>query len=267
MATDDSDFDPFSDEEPPVPKSSAGSSLLMRGSIVAAIIAGIVIFLTAVVANNSASNSTAENTALAINQVARVILLVGFAGVLLAFRWPQIKQVLENRFKGNSEHSRIEQEGEQVGAPLSNRPTAATGSKNKAELRLLLGFSIAVLVVYWGAVFVVPTYWGNSVLLITEGVQLIGIAIMATLAVFVRGPIRGFAIGGLTVLLSSRLSGMVSTLAYMGMYTNSYSSSGMDGMWRGILQQHAITMTTALIAAMICAGLVALIESRQREAG
>lgn len=261
MASDDNDFDPFSDEEPPESESSAGSSSLMRGSIIVASISGIVIFLTAVTASNSASNSSAENTALAINQVARVALLVGFVGVLLAFRWPQIKQALGKSLDRGSERFRENRESEEGDSPLSSPAVIATDSGNKAELRLLFGFSIISLLMYWGSVFAIPTYWGSSALLVSEGVQLIFTAIMATLAVFVRGPVRGFAIGGLTVFLSSRLSSMVSSIAYLGMYSNIYSGNAMEGIWRSVLRQHAVTVTTALIAATICAGLVVLIES------
>jgi hypothetical protein len=91
---DPDDFDPFSDDEP---AETGGSKLkdnpLLFGCLVLAGVAAIGIFLTAVAASNSSPNSAMENTSLALNKISRVVLLIAFLGLLLAFRLPQLKRL------------------------------------------------------------------------------------------------------------------------------------------------------------------------------
>lgn len=259
MSSDEDDFDPFSDDELPESPKSKPASMLLRGSLIVAIVAGITIFLTAVAASNSPPNSSAENTALAINTVARVSLLAGFVGVLIAYRLNQIKNIVVGQITSHWQ-------------PQPSAPEDASSSQHitpphsrvepngriKAELRLLLIASGVTLLVLWVAVYAVPSNWGRSIFVVSEAIQLILAAVFATLFFYTNGPIRGFAIGGLTVLAGSRLAGATALMAISGV---AYSGYGWENLSQSILQQQALTLTIAFIAAMICACVVGIIEA------
>lgn len=253
MVREEDDFDPFSDDDPlsdqerQQPEKTASSKAL-RFSLFVVGAALVSILLTAIAANNSAPSSSQERLALGINQVARVILLLGFVGVLVAYRLTQIKTLLD-RIPGPS-----------IGKaePTSDGFEQTGNKQEKSGMLSLTMTTIIGLFVLWGLMFALSEAIGPTSMMVFEGIQIIFIAIMVTLGVYSQGIIRGFAIGSVSALVASRFDSLSALQSIIGFYSYQQPSE----IQRTLLTYALSKLTIACIAGLICAALVLIINRK-----
>ena len=317
---DPNDFDPFSDDEP---EENGGSKLkdnpLLFGCLILAGVAAIGIFLTAVAASNSVPNSMMENTALALNKISRVVLLIAFLGLLLAFRLPQLKRlfslasldgssnptpdVSSHALLGAMNPDRIDAEPSQsVDAtpslppegphsqafpqssqhppgqyasgqhPPGFRPqqagehakrTAPATEHTGIILGTLAAISIGIIAVSWVLALLIPGEWLRWTHIAIQSAQMFFASLMAVMVVFNRGPLRAFAIGSLAVILLTQLSGMGSAAAMAAIYGGYGGYSGFNNFGSGAYISEAISVTTILLAGLLAAAYVSILQYLQ----
>ena len=253
MVREEDDFDPFSDDDPlsdqeREPPQKTASSKALRFSLFVVGGAILAILLTAIAANNAAPNSSQEQLALGINQAARVVLLLGFVGVLVAYRLTQIKKLFDRIPVPSASNPRL------VGDGSGTTPSKPA----KSGMLSLIITTIVGLIVLWGLMFTLSEALGPTSMLIIEGIQVIFIAVMVTFSIYCQGLIRGFAIGSVSALIASRFESLSALQSMIGFYP--YQQPG--GIKRTLLTYALSKLTIACIAGLICAALVLLIERK-----
>lgn len=276
MVLEEDDFDPFSDDDESEEASTKEYSPVLRYSIIVVAASLLVILLTAIAANNSPPNSSVERTTLGINQGARVVLLLGFFGVLIGYRMPQIKELFASssnqrdyaHMLSHNSQMALEDDGVYTAKLAENGGQPATISKRRPPKQKPTIFTLMIITavglgLIW-AMLVAASFLA-SVLVgqLLEACQLLLIGLMAVLVFYARGPLRGYAISSLAVLLCCQMdgAGLIQSAIY-GMY--SYGDPSQ--LARAVMINSAIVYTTAGVAGLLGATIVLWIEkSREGE--
>ena len=217
----------YSDDAAAPTKSPISSSIdyhdrLRRFGVIVFALGFVGLFVAAVFLSNAKGNTSAESLASVLHQLAMVVILFGGVMVFVAYRWPQISQLMN--------------------------PSAVDMKRRvrRPFLNLAIG-NVVVYVLIVGATSLVsnpPSY--GFVPTLVGGSLTAAVGLFITMIVWHRGMLRGYAIGALAALT-------VNGFSLMMMMAN--------GFWGGnstvVVSGH---LAVILISGLISGGYVALIE-------
>jgi hypothetical protein len=207
---------------PVAPKSS--NSRLLRLCLIVLVASAAIAFLSGVAASNAPPSSTMETISSTVNRISAVVMLIGFCGILLAYRMPQWRQ----------------SELKMSGMHWVRSDYLYLVMANVAGAGLLLGFNMLVAPLF-----------GISMVGAVYALLSIYIALLVTMVVWHKDYLRAYAIGVLTVF-------GLQAFAFMGMI-----SAWTYGQVRGggsLNWQLSVLLLTAVLAGLICAGYVRLLS-------
>jgi hypothetical protein len=208
---------------------------LLRISVIVAAVAFALVFVFSLLGNNAPFNSTMQQVCNGISNVSAMIMLAACCGILFAYRLPHIDPV-----------------------QLRSGALAARGWLSNSFV-VLVAINLVAILMMWAGVFFLSGLFGLyfAVPLAIGLICLIGLA--ATMAVFHRGYLRGYAIGMLAVLVLVMNGGVGMFFMFIPGFRG--GMGGVAGYSIGI----ATLLTIAPFVGVLCAGYVALIEKLSRE--
>ena len=156
---------------------------LLRISVVVVIASAIVAVLAGVSSTNAAPNSAVEVIGSAVNRIAVLVMLFAFAGILLAYRIPYMRQALAKR------------------TPRTRTPRPFVN---------LLVLNLTWLGFFWLLLIALQTmFTGAPAIILLSLIFLYGALLTALIAVH-DGMVRIYAVGSLTAMVLACTSGAMS---------------------------------------------------------
>jgi hypothetical protein len=208
---------------------------LLRISVIIAAIAFALVFVFSVLGNNAPFNSTMQQVCYGISNVCAIFMLAACCGILFAYRLPHFDV-----------------------AQLPSGALAAQGWMSNS-FAVLVAINLMAILLMWASVFFLTGLFGVY-LALPLGFGMICLSgLAATMAVFHKGYLRGYAIGLLAVLFML-MNGSFGMMLMMGP-----GFGGGRGGGAGYSIGIAILLTIAPFVGLLCAGYVMLIQRFTRE--
>jgi hypothetical protein len=208
---------------------------LLRVSVIIAAIAFALVFVFSVLGSNAPFDSMLQKACFGISNVCAMFMLAACCGILFAYRLPHIDV-----------------------AQLRSGALAAKGWMSNS-FAVLATINLMAILVMWACVFFLSGLFGVFLTLPLGLGMLCLSGLAATMAVFHKGYLRGYAIGMLAVLFVL-MNGSFGMLMMMGP-----GFGGGRGGGAGYSIGIAILLTIAPLVGLLCAGYVMLIEKYTRE--
>jgi|694.fasta_scaffold13688_2 hypothetical protein len=184
---------------------------LLKLSAWAIVFFGVLVALSSVAVNNTSYGSSEYQIARAINLGIALLLLLSFAGVLLAYQLPRFRSLSSRMFLSSSQ----------------SRDGSRSVLLATSPISLLTATSLAVIVLAWLTAFLIAFAmpFASFILSVVTGI-LPGLLI--AMIVWNKGCVRAYAIGALAsfVLSTFGMFQIVLMFARPGMNPNPWSNSG-----------------------------------------
>jgi hypothetical protein len=236
---------PFEDDESSAEPAGGGggaaSPRVLRASLVVLITSTIVLFLSAVASSNAAPNSPQEQVALAVHRLSMFAMLLGFFGILAAYRLPVVLEYLRQRSSGNA-------------------AAGASHSMLAPDLSFLVASSGLLMLWVW------MTAWFGSALLhqLTVWGLLAAAGCLANVALMHGGCIRSFAVAALVTTILTMLHN--SPWLQMMMFGQGQPLFGGVANYNWLHLNFAIEVTVVLIAGLASAFYFQLVARKRAQA-
>ena len=213
-------------------RTSVAYQPLLKISLITVAASFTVLFTSALATSFAEPSSLFETLSSSLNRLSGLVLLVGFCGILVAYRIPYLKRLA-------AEHR--------------SRIVAKSGYAQLVGANVV-GYFITVFVIY---LLLMEPLLRAFAIVVALGALAMFCGLLVTMAMWHTGYVRAYAVGVLTVIVLTLQTGgglMLFTLPWRGVGSSSVIFPG------------ALLLGIALLTGLICAGYVSVLRKYRQSA-